>query len=183
VIRTDKNNATHMIFPEHLKYDQIEKAPYAAMFDRLRSFLGTPDTLLIAIGFSFADSHIAARIDEALAGNPAGSVFAFQFRALSDEIPASDLAQRRANFSVYAKDKAVVNGVVGPWHVPSELPSKDWGPIRTSYWGASNEGDPQHFLLGAIEAFARFVAASRSVQALAPPVSPLGLVGLVSTPT
>ena len=54
------------MFPEHLKYDQTQKAPYAALLDRLRAFLLTPDTLLVSIGFSFADAHIAARLDEAL---------------------------------------------------------------------------------------------------------------------
>ena len=56
VIRTGKHDATHLVFPEHLKYDQTQKAPYAALFDRLRAFLMTPDTLLIATGFSFGDA-------------------------------------------------------------------------------------------------------------------------------
>ena len=151
VIRTGKSNATHLVFPEHLKYDQTQKAPYAAMFDRLRAFLSTPDTLLISTGFSFADAHVAARVDEGLAGNPAASVFAFQFKNLDQEGAACDLAQRRPNFSVYAKDKAVVNGIAGPWELPAELPSKDWGPIRATYWGVQNPGEPPQFLLGAIE--------------------------------
>ena len=44
------------MFPEHLKYEQTQKAPYAALLDRLRAFLATPDTLLISVGFSFADA-------------------------------------------------------------------------------------------------------------------------------
>jgi hypothetical protein len=172
VIRTGKSNATHLVFPEHLKYDQTQKAPYAAMFDRLRAFLSTPDTLLISIGFSFADAHVAARVDEGLAGNPAASVFAFQFENLDQEGAACGLAQRRPNFSVYAKDKAVVNGIAGPWELPAELPSKDWGPIRATYWGVQNPGEPPQFLLGAIESFGRFFAASRSVQAFAVPAPP-----------
>lgn len=79
VIRSGKDNARHLVFPEHLKYEQTQKAPYAALLDRLRAFLATPDTLLISIGFSFADAHISARIDEGLAANPSASVFAFQF--------------------------------------------------------------------------------------------------------
>jgi hypothetical protein len=166
VIRTRNVNSTHLIFPEYLKYDHIQKAPYAAMFDRLRSFLATSDTLLIAIGFSFADSHITACIDEALAGNPVASAFAFQFRTLDDEIYSRDLALRRPNFTVYAKDQAVVNGVAAEWKVSSELPTKDWGPIRASFWGETEGAGKPHFLLGSIDAFARFVAASRSAQAL-----------------
>jgi hypothetical protein len=58
VVRTGNATATHLVFPEHLKYDQTQKAPYAALFDRLRAFLMTPDTLLISTGFSFADAHM-----------------------------------------------------------------------------------------------------------------------------
>jgi len=175
VVRTGSPDATHLVFPEHLKYEQTQKAPYAALLDRLRSFLATEDTLLVSIGFSYADAHITARLDEALAANPSGSVFAFQFKKLDEEPSAEEIAKRRANFSVYAKDKAVINGVSGDWVAPSELPAKDWGPVRESYWGAVGGGAPA-FKLGAIEDFARFFAASRSVQsapsAPTPPTAP-----------
>jgi hypothetical protein len=171
VIRTGQADATHLVFPEHLKYDQTQKAPYAALLDRLRSFIGTPDTLLISIGFSFADAHIAARVDEALAANPAGAVFAFQYQPIANETCASDLASRRPNFSVYARDRAIVNGVVADWVAPTELPTKDWGPIRESYWSAGTASAPAFFKLGAIDAFANFFAASRSPQAFSPPIA------------
>ena len=160
VIRTGQSSASHLVFPEHLKYDQTQKAPYAALLDRLRAFLLTPDTLLVAIGFSFADAHIAARLDEALAANPSASVFAFQYKVIDEEGPACDLARRLPNFSVYARDQAKVNGIQGAWKAPAELPNRDWGPIRSTY--LDNEGN---FTLGGIEPFARFFAASRSVQA------------------
>jgi len=44
VIRTGNESATHLVFPEHLKYEQTQKAPYSALFDRLRAFLMTKDT-------------------------------------------------------------------------------------------------------------------------------------------
>jgi SIR2-like domain len=161
VVRTGQSTATHLVFPEHLKYDQTQKAPYAALFDRLRAFLELPDTLLITSGFSFADSHISARIGEALASNPSASVFAFQFKKLEEEAAALEIACRRSNFTVYARDKAVVNGVAGDWQLPAELPAKNWGPIRQSYWDGSSGGE---FTLGRIEHLARFVASSRSLQ-------------------
>lgn len=165
VVRTGQTNSTHLIFPEHMKYDQTQKAPYAALLDRLRSFLATEDTLLISIGFSYADAHITARIDEALASNAAASVFAFQFQKLEHEPCAEALASRRPNFSVYARDKAVINGVAAPWQAPGELPTKDWGPIRNSYWAAPVSGGEPEFKLGAIEDFARFFANSQTPQA------------------
>jgi hypothetical protein len=171
VVRTGQSDATHLVFPEHLKYDQTQKAPYAALLDRLRTFLTTEDTLLISIGFSYADAHIAARIDEALAANPAASVFAFQFQTIGNETCAAELALRRPNFSVYARDKAVISGVEADWLAPSELPAKDWGPIRNSYWASPAAGGMPEFKLGAIEEFSRFFASSRSPQAFNVPVA------------
>lgn len=171
VIRSGKDSARHLVFPEHLKYEQTQKAPYAALLDRLRAFLATPDTLLISVGFSFADAHISARIDEGLAANPSASVFAFQYQALASEACARELGRRLPNFSVYARDSAVVNGSEGVWRVPSELPSKDWGPIRSSYWCVPDGGGSPEFTLGAIEQFARFFSASRSTQIFVTPIA------------
>lgn len=160
VIRTGKSNATHLVFPEHLKYEQTQKAPYAALFDRLKAFLMTPDTLLITTGFSFADAHISARIDECLAANPSTSVFAFQFKPLDQEPHACELAKRRANMSVYSPDMAVINGISAPW-IPGDLPSRDWGSIRKTYWNANAEGE-YSFQLGRFDKLATFFASSRS---------------------
>jgi hypothetical protein len=134
IIRTGSANAAHLVFPEHLKYDQTQKAPYAALFDRLRAFLMTHDTLLIAVGFSFADAHVSARIDECLTANPSASVFAFQFKPLNEEPFACDIAKRRANMSVYAPDQAMINGIPASWRI-GDPPTRDWGPIRAGYWG------------------------------------------------
>lgn len=167
VIRAGKNSATHLVFPEHLKYEQTQKAPYAALLDRLRNFLATPDTLLICAGFSFADAHISTRIEEGLAANPSASVFAFQFKNIEAEICASQLGKRLPNFSVYARDAAIVNGSTGVWRVPAEMPTKDWAPIRLSYWAAPKPGAPCEFILGGIEPFSHFFSESRSAQAFA----------------
>jgi hypothetical protein len=166
-IRTGDASSTHLIFPEHLKYDQTQKAPYAALFDRLRAFLTTKDTLLIAVGFSFADAHVSARVDESLAANPSASVFAFQFRELAKEPIACELALKRPNFSVYARDKAMINGIAGDWR-PGDPLSRDWEPIRSTYWGSSDPSKPE-FLLGDFTSLARFFALSRSGQAFDPP--------------
>lgn len=166
-IRTGQTSATHLIFPEHQKYDLTQKAPYVALFDRLQAFLRTPDTLLIATGFSFFDSHVSAKIDESLAANPAASVFAFQYGNLADHDAAVRIATRRPNFSVYASDKAIVNGVTGDWR-PGDPPSRDWAPIRSSYWGPRGDG-PSQFHLGDFSALAKFFALSKSAQAQSNP--------------
>ena len=150
------------------------------MFDRLRAFLSLSDTLLISIGFSYADAHVTSRIDEGLAGNPSASVFAFQFKPIADELAACELAKRRSNFSVYCSDAAKVNGTRGRWMVPGELPSKDWAAIRATYWGSPARGAAEQFLLGAVEPFAQFFSASRTMQAFAPP-APTAMASSAST--
>jgi hypothetical protein len=163
VIRAGQRHSTHLVFPEHLKYDQTQKAPYSALFDRLRAFLMTPDTLLIATGFSFADAHISARIDECLAANPTASVFAFQFKNLGDETHAAEIAMRRSNMSVYSPDQALINGIAAPWR-PGNPPTRDWHSVRDTYWSSGGEGTVGRFELGSYDRLARFFASSRSSQ-------------------
>jgi hypothetical protein len=163
VTRTGDSTASHLVFPEHLKYDQTQKAPYAALFDRLRAFLMLPDTLLVTVGFSFADAHISARISECLAANPSASVFAFQFRNLDQEGFACDIASRQANMSVYSPDCAMINGVVAPW-LPGDPPTRDWGPIRAVFWDTLTGAAVPTFVLGDFKRFALFFASSRSAQ-------------------
>jgi hypothetical protein len=164
VIRKGGSHSTHLVFPEHLKYDRTQKAPYSALFDRLRTFLRTPDTLLIATGFSFADAHISAVLGECLAANPSANVFAFQFKPFDAESCAADIASRRGNMSVYSPDKAMINGIVAPWK-PGNPPTRDWDSIRSTYWSDAGKGGP-HFTLGSFSELARFLASSRSAQGL-----------------
>jgi len=171
VIRTGEPSATHLVFPEHLKYEQTQKAPYAALFDRLRAFLMLSDTILVAIGFSFADAHISARIDECLSANPSASVFAFQYKILEQENWACDIASRRANMSVYSPDRAMINGIVAPW-APGDPPTRDWEPIRSVFWDTSPGATAPTFVLGDFKRFTRFFASSRSqIFLVGPPVA------------
>jgi hypothetical protein len=163
VIRDGKAHSTDLIFPEHLKYEQTQKAPYSALFDRLRQFLMTPDTLLIATGFSFGDAHISGRIDECLTANKSSSVFAFQHNLISEEKNACDIAGRCSNMSVYCSDGAMINGVRAQW-MPGDLPTRDWGPIRSTYWDAILDGGPPVFILGKYDRLAKFFSASRTEQ-------------------
>ena len=163
IIRSGHPDANELVFPDHLKYDQTQKAPWAALFDRLRAFLMTPDTLLVTTGFSFADAHISARIGECLAANPSASVFAFQFKPLDQETHACVVAGRRANMSLYSPDKAMINGVAAPW-VPGDPPTRDWAAIRAGYWGVEEKDGHPKFLLGGFTQLARFFASSRATQ-------------------
>ena len=160
IARTGSRNATSLIYPDHLKYDRIEKQPYTAMFERLKSFLNTPDSLLLCTGFSFLDAHISAILDEALAANTHTAVIAFQFRTLQEEEAAKGLAIKRRNLSVYASDGAVIFGIEGKWRL-GQPPTEEWVSIRNTFWDAGS-ADGGSFLLGDFAKLARFVALTQA---------------------
>lgn len=164
VIRTGERTATTLIYPDHLKYDQITRQPYSALFERLKEFLTTPDSLLICTGFSFFDAHITAVLDEALEANKHTSILAFQYKSLEDEKHAVELAMKRPNMSVYAQDGAVIFGIKGDWK-PGEPPSDEWLKIRQTFWGkVSAEDTKASFLLGDFAKLARFFALSQASE-------------------
>ena len=168
VVRTGQREATELIYPDHLKYDQVTRLPYSALFERLRQFLTTPDTLLICSGFSFLDSHICAVLDEALAANSHTAVFAFQYRRLDEEPSAIALAQSRPNMSVYTRNGAVISGVVGRWQ-PSLSTDEDKENIQQTFWRGPAEDKPAEFLLGDFASLAQFLSVTQAQQ-MSPPV-------------
>ena len=163
IIRTGSRKATQLIYPDHLKYNQITRQPYSALFERLREFRTTPDSLLLCTGFSFFDAHIKAVLDEALAANTHTAIFAFQFRSLSEENSAVKLGLRRPNLSVYARDGAVIFGVQGKWQ-PGQPPSDEWKNIRSTFWKFGSADSSGEFLLGDFAKLARFFALAQASE-------------------
>ena len=161
VIRTGQRDATELIYPDHLKYDQITRLPYSALFERLRRFLTTPDTLLMCSGFSFLDAHICAVLDEALAANAHTAILAFQYRTLEDEKSAIKLASSRPNMSVYARDGAIISGVAGRWQ-PGQPPNEEWEEIRRTFLRNTQHGGSVEFLLGDFAKLAQFLALTQA---------------------
>ena len=157
VVRTGSRDATELIYPDHLKYDHITRQPYSALFERLRSFLTNPDTLLLCSGFSFLDAHICAVLKEAMTANEHSAIFAFQYNGLEQEERAASMAYARPNLSVYARDGAVINGVAGRWR-PGEPPTEEWEAIRHTFWRTDPASGLGEFLLGDFAKIARFLA-------------------------
>ena len=155
VVRTGQLSATALIYPEHLKYEQVGRLPYSALFERLRAFLTTPDTLLLCTGFSFSDAHILAVLNEALTTNAHTAIFAFQFGTVEAELSAVQAAIGQPNMSIYARDGAVIGGVAGEWR-PGE-PRDDWQEIRDAFWRDDGNHAGQ-FELGDFSKLARFLA-------------------------
>ena len=166
VVRTGQRNATELIYPDHLKYDQVTRLPYSALFERLRRFLTTPDTLLICSGFSFFDAHICAVLDEALSANAHTAILAFQYRTLDREDSAGKLASSHPNMSVYARDGAIISGVAGRWQ-PGPPLNKEWEEIRRTFWKISSHDKPAEFLLGDFAKLAQFLALTQAQKIMA----------------
>ncbi|WP_290645676.1 SIR2 family protein [Aquabacterium sp.] len=162
VVRGRGRDAAQLVYPDHLKYELTQKQPYSALFERLRQFLLTPDSLLLTTGFSFRDAHICAVLDEALAMNANASVMAFQYMPLASEEPACKLAYDRPNLSVYAADGAVIGGVKGSWRLGD--PPKNWEEIRATFWGLRAPKEPAGFLLGDFAMFTRFCALAQATD-------------------
>lgn len=161
VVRREGSGSGTMVYPSHVKYDQTQSAPFTSLFERLKAFLLEPDSLLITAGFSFADAHISAKLDECMSENASAAILAFQFKTLAEEHPSVALAQRRPNISVYCNDGAVINGVKANWKL-GELPSKNWEVMRSEYW---RDGK---FILGDFLSFTRLLAKSGGGKSLVP---------------
>ncbi len=170
VVRGRGRAASQLVYPDHLKYELTQKQPYSALFERLRQFLLTPDSILLTSGFSFRDAHICAVLDEALAMNANASVMAFQFMPLASEGPACKLAYERPNLSVYASDGAVIGGVKGTWR-PGD-PPKNWEDIRATFWGPRWQGEQNQFLLGDFALLTRFCALAQATDMSAQATTP-----------
>ena len=165
VVRTGQRDATELIYPDHLKYDQVTRLPYSALFERLRRFLTSPDTLLMCSGFSFFDAHICAVLDEALASNAHTAILAFQFQTLKTENFASQLALSRPNMSVYARDGAIISGVTGRWQ-PGQPLNEEWEEIRRTFWRNASHDRSAEFLLGDFAKLAQFLALTQAQKIL-----------------
>ena len=153
VVRDFFSDGETMVYPSHIKYDQTQAAPFTSLFDRLKSFMLEPDSLLIANGFSFADAHINSKLMDSMAANPSSAIIALQYKKLEEETSAVNIALKKSNMSVYCSDGAVINGVKALWKLGEE-PVRNWGRIRQEYWKDNK------FKLGDFKNFTHFLAKS-----------------------
>ncbi len=149
---------SHLIHPSHLKYDQSRRMPYLAMLDRLRSFLGGGQAILVTCGYSFSDQHVNDVILQGLAGNAAAACFALLFGARSAYPEAVASAKRRPNLNILAADGAVLGMREGRWTdggVPSHF--LDGVAVRAEPRPAGESGGPCTWLLGDFACLGRFL--------------------------
>ena len=57
----------------------------------------------------------------------------------------------------------MINGIAAQW-MPGELPTRDWGAIRSTYWDIDEKSGVAQFQLGRFDRLARFFASSRAAQ-------------------
>ena len=120
-----KKDATQLIYPSHLKYEQSRKMPYLALIDQLSKFIKQKSSLLILSGYSFNDDHLNDTIVNALKANPSAMVLALMFDTYSFENAkheiedryhkAYELAKDRPNLNIWTYNKAIIGTNIGEW--------------------------------------------------------------------
>ncbi len=120
-----KSDASHLIYPSHLKYEESRKMPYLALIDQLTRFIRKKSSFLIISGYSFSDEHLNDAIVNALKANPTAMVLALLHGSFnrpngSDaEIEAYPkayiLARNQHNLNIWTDDCAIIGTNAGPW--------------------------------------------------------------------
>lgn len=119
-----KKNASHLIYPSHLKYEESRKMPYLALVDQLNRFIRKKSSFLILCGYSFNDGHLNDAIVSALKANPTAMVLGLMFDryevnedGLVERYPAAyRLAKKQHNLNIWTFDKAIIGTTTGMWH-------------------------------------------------------------------
>lgn len=115
-----KKDASHLIYPSHLKYEESRKMPYLALVDQLNRFIRKKSSLLILSGYSFNDGHLNDTIVNALNANPTAMVLGLMFDTYqngeSERYPdAYKLAKKQHNLNIWTFDKAIIGTNLGDW--------------------------------------------------------------------
>jgi len=124
--RTDETNASHLIYPSHLKYEESRKMPYLALIDQLNRFLRQSNSLLVISGYSFNDQHLNDTIVSAIKSNPNTMVIALMYDTLVlkegehmvERYPhAMSIAKDRSNLAIWGFDEAIIGTTRGKWKI------------------------------------------------------------------
>jgi SIR2-like domain len=124
-----KKDASHLIYPSHLKYEESRKMPYLALMDQLSRFIRKKSSFLILSGYSFNDEHVNDTIVNALSANPTAMVLGLMFGdyekinsdgKMVEAYPnAYGLAKSQHNLNIWTFDKAIIGTNLGSWSLSS----------------------------------------------------------------
>jgi len=158
----DGSNASYLIYPSHLKYDQSRKMPFLALSDQLSRFLKQPSAALILCGYSFNDEHINDTIVNAIKSNPTAIVIALMFGNMKTDDKENypkgvEIAKRRHNLSFWTNDEAIIGTNQGKWSVMAK--DKDSGDTLMNFIHKDSAGDDVVCAkLGDFKVFADFLS-------------------------
>lgn len=120
-----KKDASHLIYPSHLKYEESRKMPYLALIDQLNRFIRKKSSLLILSGYSFKDEHLNDTIVNALKANPTAMVLGLMFGRYEKKDDKGELvesypeayhfAKKLHNLNIWTFDKAIIGTNSGQW--------------------------------------------------------------------
>lgn len=120
-----KQDASHLIYPSHLKYEESRKMPYLALIDQLNRFIRKKSSFLILSGYSFNDGHLNDTIINALKANPTAMVLGLMYDKYEmqsgvgktvERYPAAyRLAENQHNLNIWTFDKAIIGTNLGQW--------------------------------------------------------------------
>lgn len=131
-----KQDASHLIYPSHLKYEESRKMPYLALIDQLNRFIRKKSSFLILSGYSFNDGHLNDTIINALKANPTAMVLGLMHNKYEissgtgnsvERYPAAyRLAGNQHNLNIWTFDKAIIGTNLGHWR---RVQDKDDGDL------------------------------------------------------
>lgn len=154
-------DASQMIHPSHLKYDESRKMPYLAMQDRLRAFLARGQAVLVTCGYSFLDGHINQAILDGLGGNPSAVCFGLVYGDKATAATAIAKIGHRGNLRLLGADGGILGTVDRDWHAKPKLDDQMHGlTVCTGNLGARTTApdDRCKFLLGDFQSLGKFLA-------------------------
>lgn len=158
---SDESDASQMIHPSHLKYDESRKMPYLAMQDRLRSFLARGQAVLVTCGYSFLDSHINQAILDGLGGNPSAVCFGLVFGDKATAASAIEKVGHRGNLRLLGADGGILGTIDRDWHSdPKPDDPMHGSPVCNGNFGNRTTAPDERckFLLGDFKNLGEFLA-------------------------
>lgn len=120
-----KSDASHLIYPSHLKYEESRKMPYLALIDQLSRFIRRKSSFIILCGYSFNDGHLNDTLINALKANPTAMALGLMFGEYCDDLgverypEAYRLAKSQHNLNIWTNDQAIIGTNHRPWGATS----------------------------------------------------------------
>ena len=99
-----------MVFPSSDKYAQSYQEPYFDLFNKFQNMLQKRNTLLLTIGFSFADNHIERMVLNAIKTNDSLTTLITNFNIESNVKNWKELEQAMNNYYSVAFLQSTLNG-------------------------------------------------------------------------